>query len=80
MQYMNLNQHSEVRVLTEHLADIRLNVHILQMLICVRVKKSEGGVQTDGYPDAISIPRQLSHLALLTRVGIKGFLNMRIGT
>lgn len=80
MQFVNLYQHSEVGVLTEHLTDIRLNIHILQMLKCVGMEKSEGGVQTDRYPDAISIPRQLSHLALLTRVGIKGFLHMRIGT
>lgn len=57
--------------LTQHLADVRLNVHVLEMLVSVSVKQAEGRVQADGNPDAIPNPGQLSNLALLARMSIK---------
>ena len=60
--------------LTQHLADVGLYVHILEVLVGVGVEQPEGGVQTDGHPDPITHPCQLAHLALLTRVGVKGLL------
>ncbi len=66
--------------LTQHLADVRLDVNILQVLVCVCVEEPEGRVQTNGHPDAVSIPRQLPHLTLLTRMSVEWFLYMRNGT
>ena len=60
--------------LTEHLADVRLNVDILQVLVGVGVVQSQRAVQSDGDPHPVTHPRQLSHLALLPRVGIKTLL------
>lgn len=65
-------------LLTQHLADIGLNIHILEVLESVGVEKAQGGVQTNGHPDAITHPGQLTHLALLPRVGIKRFLETQI--
>ncbi|KAI1233962.1 hypothetical protein IHE44_0004418 [Lamprotornis superbus] len=53
---------------------LRLNVNILQMLMAVGMVEPQCGVQADGNPHSISNPCQLSHLALPTRMGIKGFL------
>lgn len=65
---------SKQGALTKHLADVRLNVDILQMLMAVGMIEPQRGVQADGNPHSISNPCQLSHLALPTRMGIKGFL------
>lgn len=56
---------------TQHLADVRLNVNVLKVLEGVSMEQPESGVQSDGHPDTIAIPRQLTHLAILTRVGVK---------
>ncbi len=63
--------------LTQHLADVRLDVNILQVLVCVRVEEPEGRVQTNGHPDTVAIPRQLPHLTLLTRMSVERFLCVR---
>lgn len=60
--------------LTQHLADIGFDVDVLEVLEGVSVEQSEGGVQSDRHPDAIAMPGQLTDLAVLTRVGIKGLL------
>lgn len=60
--------------LTEHLADVRLDVHILQVLVRVGVVEAQRGVQPDRHPHAVADPSQLAHLALPTRVGVKGLL------
>lgn len=56
---------------TQHLADVGLDVDVLKVLEGVSVVQPESGVQSDGHPDAIAIPGQLTYLALLTRVGVK---------
>lgn len=63
-----------VHGLTQHLADVRFNVNILKVLKGVSVEQSESGVQSDGHPDTITVPGQLTYLAVLTRVGIKRLL------
>lgn len=63
--------------LTQHLADIGFNVDILEVLKGVSVEQSQCGVQSDGYPDAIAMPGQLTDLAVLTRVGIKRLLQFK---
>lgn len=60
-------QHS----LTQHLADIGLDVHVLQVLVGVGVVQPQRGVQADGHPHTIADPRQLPHLALPPWMGIK---------
>lgn len=64
-------------VLTEHLADVGLDVDVLEVLVCVCVEQSESGVQLDGHPDPVPMPGQLTDLAVLTRVGVEGFLRER---
>lgn len=59
---------------TQHLADIGLNVHILEMLVRVGMKQPEGRIQSDGHPDTIADPGQLPYLALFTRMGVKRLL------
>lgn len=44
------------------------------MLMAVGMVEPQCGIQADGNPHSISNPCQLSHLALPTRMGIKGFL------
>lgn len=46
--------------------------------MAVGMVKPQGGVQADGNPYSISNPRQLSHLTLSPRVGIKGFLKCQV--
>lgn len=60
-------QHS----LTQHLADIGLDVHILQVLVRVGMVQSQRRVQADGHPHTVANPRQLPHLALPPWVGVK---------
>lgn len=60
--------------LTEHLADIRLDVNVLEVLVCVRMVEAQGGVEPDGHPHAVADPRQLPHLALSARMGVEGLL------
>lgn len=60
--------------LTQHLTDVRLDVHILEVLVRVGVVEPQGRVQPDGHPDAVADPRQLTHLALPARVGVEGLL------
>lgn len=60
--------------LTQHLTDVRLDVHVLEVLVRVGVVQPQGRVQPDGHPHAIADPRQLTHLALPARVGIEGLL------
>lgn len=57
--------------LTQHLADVGLDVDVLKVLEGVSVEQPESGVQSDGHPDAVAIPGQLTYLAVLTRVGVK---------
>lgn len=59
---------------TEHLADVGLNVDVLQVLQGVGVEQPQGGVQPDGHPDAVTFPGQLTDLAVLAGVGVKGLL------
>ena len=60
--------------LTQHLADVGLDVHVLEVLEGVGMEQPEGGVQSDGHPDPVPVPGQLTHLAVLTGVGVKRFL------
>lgn len=57
--------------LTQHLADVGFNVNVLKVLEGVGVEQPECGVQSDGNPDTVAIPGQLTHLAILTWVGVK---------
>lgn len=57
--------------LTQHLADVGLDVDVLEVLVGVSVEQPECGVQPDGHPDTIPVPSQQTHLTVLTRVGIK---------
>lgn len=57
--------------LTQHLADVGLDVDVLKVLEGVSVEQPESGVQSDGHPDTIAIPGQLTDLAVLTRVGVE---------
>lgn len=65
---------AESAALTQHLADVGLNVDVLKVLEGVSVEKPEGGVQSDGHPDAVPVPGQLTDLAFLTGVCVKGLL------
>lgn len=60
--------------LTQHLADVGLDVHVLQVLVGVGVVQPQRGVQADGYPYPITDPCQLPHLALPPWVGIERLL------
>lgn len=60
--------------LTQHLADVWLDVHILEVLVCVCMVEAQGGVQPDRHPHAVADPRQLPHLTLPTWVGVEGLL------
>lgn len=57
--------------LTQHLADVGLDVDVLKVLEGVSVEQPESGVQPDGHPDTVAVPGQLTYLAILTRVGVK---------
>lgn len=57
--------------LTQHLADVRLNVHILQVLMGVGMVEPESRVQADRHPHPITNPCQLPNLALPPWMGIK---------
>lgn len=57
--------------LTQHFADIGLDVDILEVLVGVSVEQPEGGVESDGHPDTVAVPGQQTYLTVLTRVGIK---------
>lgn len=59
---------------TEHLADVGLDVDVLEVLVGASVEQPEGGVQFNRHPDAIAVPGQLTNLTVLTGVGIKWFL------
>lgn len=63
-----------MRSVTKHLADVRLDIHILQMLMCESVVQAERRIQPDWNPDTITNPCQLPHLALLAWVSVKWFL------
>lgn len=60
--------------LTQHLADVGLDVHVLQVLVGVGVVEPQCGVQADGHPDPVTNPCQLPHLALPPWVGIERLL------
>lgn len=60
--------------LTQHLADVGLDVDVLQMLVRVRVVEPQGRVQADGHPHPVADPCQLPHLALPPRVRVKRLL------
>ena len=47
---------------TEHLADVGLDVDVLEMVVGVGVVEPEGGVQPDRDPDTVTHPRHLPHL------------------
>jgi len=68
------HRYSTLRELTEHLADVRLNVNVLQMLICVGMIEPQRTVQPHRQPDALSHAHHLTHLALGTTVSVKRFL------
>lgn len=59
---------------TEHLADVGLDVDVLQVLHGVGVEQPQGGVQPDGHPDAVAFPGQLTDLAVLAGVSVKRLL------
>lgn len=59
---------------TEHFADVGLDVHILKVLVCECMVQSQCGVQTDGHPHAVSDPGELPDLALPARMSVKRFL------
>lgn len=42
--------------LTQHLADIRLNINILEVLVCVCMVETQGRVEPDRHPDTITDP------------------------
>lgn len=65
---------SRPSVLTQHLADVGFDVHVLKVLVGVSVKQAQSGIQSDGHPDAVSHPGQLPYLALLARVSVEGLL------
>ena len=50
---------------TEHLADVGLDVDVLEVVESVGVVEAEGGVQPDGDPDPVPHPGHLPHLGLL---------------
>lgn len=60
--------------LTQHFADIWLDVHILEVLVRVRMVQPQGGIQPDRNPHAVTDPGQLPYLALPPGVGIEGLL------
>ena len=49
-------------MLTEHLADVGLDVDVLEVLDGVRVVQPQRGVQPDGDPHAVAHPRHLADL------------------
>lgn len=61
----------EVRERTQHLADVGLDVDILEVLVGVSVEQPKRGVQPDGHPDTVTVPGQQTHLAVLARVGVE---------
>lgn len=63
--------------LTQHLADVGFDVHVLEVLKGVGVEQSESGVQSDGHPDAVTMPGQLADLTVLTRVSVKWLLQFK---
>lgn len=60
--------------LTQHFADVGLDVDVLKVLEGVSVEQPESGVQSDGHPDTIAVPGQQTYLAILTRVGVERLL------
>lgn len=62
--------------LTQHLTDVRFNIYILQVLVGVRMVQTKCAVQSDGHPNPVSKPSQLTNLALTSRMGIKWLLIM----
>ena len=64
--------------LTQHLADVRLDVHVLEVLVRVGVVEPQGGVEPDRHPHAVADPRQLPHLALPAGVRVEGLLQRRM--
>lgn len=61
--------------LTEHFADVRLDIHVLQVFIRMRVIQPQCGVQPNGDPDAIAYPCHLTDLGLLPRVRVEGLFH-----
>lgn len=59
---------------TQHLADIGLYVHVLEVLVGVSVKQTKSRVEANGHPDTIADPGQLPHLTLFARMGVKRLL------
>ena len=59
-----------ISILTEHLADVGLDVDVLQVLDGVRVVQPEGGVQSDGDPHAVAHPGHLANLKNNTHMKI----------
>ena len=60
-----VKSHEDVLALTEHFADVRLDVDVLEMLLGVGVVQAEGGVKPDRDPDAVTHPGHLADLRLL---------------
>ena len=55
----------DLLALTEHLADVGLDVHVLEVLLGVGMVQAEGGVQSDRHPDPVTHPGHLADLRLL---------------
>ena len=60
-----IKSHEDILALTKHLADVRLDVDVLEVLLGVGVVQPEGGVQPDRDPDAVTHPGHLADLRLL---------------
>lgn len=68
---ITLSRTQRAERVTEHLADIGLDVNILKVLMCERVVQSQCRVQTDGHPYAVSDPGELPDLAFSARVSVE---------
>ena len=68
MQCVIFNKHNKIilnQQPTEHLADVGLDVYVLEVVESVGVVEAERGVQPDGDPHPVTHPGHLPHLGLL---------------
>ena len=66
-----VKSHEDLLALTEHLADVRLDVDVLEMLLGVGVVQTEGGVKPDRDPDSVTHPGHLANLRLLPGMSVQ---------
>ena len=67
-----------MRSLTQHLWNVGLNIHILQMLVRVCMIQSQRGVQADRHPHPVPHPGHLPHLRLFPGVRVERVLKGNI--